>query len=84
MNDYGHIDDETPSLALSVKKEYRRRGIGTALVHEMLGLLKRSGYSRASLSVQKENFAVSMYTKLGFRIFSENDSEYIMLADICA
>jgi len=23
MNDYGHIDDETPSLAISLYKEYR-------------------------------------------------------------
>ena len=32
MNDYGHIDDETPSLALSVLKDFRRRGIATALL----------------------------------------------------
>ena len=82
MDDYGHVDDETPSLALSVKKEYRRRGIGTALVREMLGLLRRSGYARVSLSVQKANFAVNMYTSLGFRIFSGNDREYIMLAEL--
>ena len=37
MNDYGHIDDETPSLAISVRKEYRGRGIGTALMRKMLG-----------------------------------------------
>lgn len=29
MNDYGHIDDETPSLAISIYKEYRGQGIGT-------------------------------------------------------
>ena len=28
MNDYGHIDDETPSLAISLYKEYRGKGIG--------------------------------------------------------
>ena len=32
MDDYGHIDDETPSLAISVKKEYRNRGIGRRLM----------------------------------------------------
>ncbi len=31
MKDYGHIDDETPSLAISLYKEYRNLGIGTAL-----------------------------------------------------
>lgn len=32
MNDYGHIDNETPSLAISLYKEYRHSGIGTALM----------------------------------------------------
>ena len=51
-------------------------------MREMLGLLRRSGYARVSLSVQKANFAVNMYTSLGFRIFSGNDREYIMLAEL--
>lgn len=36
MNDYGHIDDETPSLAISLLKEYRNYGIGTELMKQML------------------------------------------------
>ena len=79
MNDYGHIDNNTPSLALSVKEKYRRQGIGTALVECMLECLRQKGYSQVSLSVQKLNFAVRMYLNLGFEIFSENDNEYIML-----
>ena len=34
MNDYGHIDDDTPSLAMSVYQEYRGHGIGTALLRQ--------------------------------------------------
>ncbi len=79
MNDYGHIDDETPSFAISLYKEYRNKGIGTVLMQEMLKKLIRSGYKRASLAVQKENYAVKMYRKLGFEIFDENEEEYIML-----
>ncbi len=30
MNDYGYIDDETPSFAMSLYEEYRNMGIGTA------------------------------------------------------
>ena len=78
MNDYGHIDNETPSLAISVRKKYRSQGIGTALMRKMLDELKQSGYSRASLSVQKVNYAVKMYQHLGFEVFAENDGEYIM------
>ena len=53
MNDYGHIDEETPSLAISLYKEYRGQGIGTNMMKEMLSLLKTHGYKRVSLSVQK-------------------------------
>lgn len=82
MNDYGHIDDKTPSFAISVYKEYRGRGIGTALMKEMLTTLKRRGYKRASLSVQKANFAVEMYRKSGFQIVAEDEEEYLMLKNL--
>lgn len=79
MNDYGHIDDETPSLAISLYKEYRGFSIGTAMMKEILTLLKSHGYSRVSLSVQKANYATKMYLKVGFEIVKENEEEYIMV-----
>lgn len=79
MNDYGHVDDETPSLAISLYKEYRGCGIGTAMMKAMLFKLKESGYEQVSLSVQKANYAVRMYKALGFEIVDENDEEYIMV-----
>ncbi len=79
MNDYGHIDDETPSLAISLYKEYRGFGIGTAMMKELLALLKSHGYSQVSLSVQKANYAAKMYLKIGFEIVKENEEEYIMV-----
>lgn len=79
MNDYGHIDDETPSLAISLYKEYRGFGIGTAMMKKILTLLKSHGYSQVSLSVQKANYAVKLYLKVGFEIVKENEEEYIMV-----
>ena len=79
MNDYGHIDDDTPSSAISLYKDYRGMGIGTALMKEMLRILKDRGYKQASLAVQKANYAVRMYKKTGFEIIDENEDEYIML-----
>lgn len=79
MHDYGHIDDETPSLAISLYKEYRGQGIGTNMMKEMLSLLKTHGYKRVSLSVQKVNYAAKMYRKIGFNIIRENNEEWIML-----
>ena len=79
MNDYGHVDDETPSIAISVYKDYRGLGIGTNLMKEMVRILKDRGYKQASLAVQKANYAVRMYQKTGFEIVDENEEEYIML-----
>lgn len=82
MEDYGHIDDETPSFAISLYREYMGHGIGTALIVKMLELLRESGYKKASLAVQKENYAVKMYKKVGFEVVGENAEEYIMVCNL--
>ena len=82
MNDYGHVDDETPSFAIALYKNYRGRGIGTQLMIGMLGILKEQGYRRASLSVQKANRAVSLYRRVGFQVIDENAEEYIMVCPL--
>lgn len=79
MEDYGHIDNDTPSFAISLYPEFRGQGIGTALMQQMLELLRFKGYHRASLAVQKANYAVRMYQKVGFEIVDENAEEFIML-----
>lgn len=79
MNDYGHIDDETPSLAISVKKAYRGLGIGTKLMETILKVTNAQGYQRISLSVQKANPAVHLYQRLGFQIIKEKEEEYLMV-----
>jgi ribosomal protein S18 acetylase RimI-like enzyme len=73
MDDYGHVDDETPSFAISLIPECRGKGIGTRLMRDMLNLLKEQGFKRASLAVQKANYAVRMYKNVGFEIIDEND-----------
>ncbi len=82
MNDYGHIDDDTPSLAISLYKEYRNQGIGTELLRRMILLLRQSGYKQVSLSVQKANYAARMYLNAGFKVVNENPEEYIMALDL--
>lgn len=79
MNDYGHIDDETPSLAISLYKDYRGLGIGKSLLKNLLSIFKEKGYTKISLAVQKENYALKMYQSLEFEIIDENEKEFIML-----
>ena len=46
---------------------------------EMLQFLKNKGYKQTSLSVQKANYAVNIYRKVGFEVVKENEEEYIMV-----
>lgn len=82
INDYGHIDSSTPSLAISLYKDYRKHGIVIAMMKEMLNLLRNHGYKSVSLSVQKANYAAKMYQKLGFKIVNENKDEWIMICHL--
>ncbi|MGI6691448.1 MAG: GNAT family N-acetyltransferase [Christensenellales bacterium] len=82
IHDYGHVDDETPSLAISILKEYRNLGIGTQLMKQILTALKAQGYQQVSLSVQKANHAVRLYEKVGFEVARENEKDYIMICKL--
>lgn len=82
MNDYGHMDEETPSLAISLFEDCRNRGIGTMLMKAMLQRLKEAGYRQVSLSVQKANYAMRMYEKAGFRTVRENPEECVMVREL--
>ena len=79
INGYGSIDNVTVEFAISVFDKYQKMGIGTALMKKMLEHLKELNYPKASLAVQKENYAVRMYQKVGFEIACENEQEYIMI-----
>ena len=75
---YGSIDDDTPEFAISLYKDFRGYGIGSEMMKDMLNHLKKAGYKKASLAVQKDNYALKMYLSVGFQIIDENTEEYIM------
>ena len=76
---FGSVDDRTPEFAISLLPEARGKGIGTELMRAMIRHLKVRGYEKTSLAVQKANYAVRMYKKVGFEIIGENEEEYIMI-----
>jgi len=84
---YGHIDNYTPELAISILPEHRGRGIGTMLMKRLFELLRERGYHRMSLSVQKDNPAVRFYKRLGCVITGRktdhaNHEDYIMMKEL--
>ena len=54
MNDYGHVDDKTPSFAISLLKEYRGLGIGTDLMKCMLSWLKKTDMQKLLFLFKKK------------------------------
>ena len=83
IDGYGSIDDYTPEFSISIDKDYRGLGIGTRLMKEMLDLLKKKGYEKASLSVQKDNYALNLYQNVGFSVAMEKEEDYIMVWNAC-
>lgn len=79
---HGYVDDATPELAVSVYPSFRAKGIGSRLMREMLRFLHDTDYMRVSLAVQKDNYAVEMYRKLGFGIVRENAEDYVMVCNL--
>ena len=79
MDDYGHIENGVPSLAISLYEQYRGQGIGTSLMRAVLAELKQRCYAKVSLSVQKANAAVRLYRRLGFVTVRKTDEEYLMV-----
>lgn len=60
---YGFVAPHVPELSIAVAQEARGRGVGTALLKE---LLARAGETPVSLSVETDNPAVRLYERFGF------------------
>lgn len=76
---FGRIDDQTPELAVSVLREHRGRGVGSALLRALIARLRSAGFAQVSLSVQKANPAVRLYRRLGFYVACEQEGELVMV-----
>ncbi|MDL2277113.1 GNAT family N-acetyltransferase [Parabacteroides sp. OttesenSCG-928-G07] len=45
----------------------------------MIKHLSDNGYSQTSLNVKKNNYALTLYKKVGFEIVGEDEEDYMML-----
>ncbi len=76
---YGFISEQIPELSLAVHLEFRDRGIGTMLIRRIIEEYELLGYRKLSLSVSKDNPGFRLYRREKFRIFSENEKDFIMM-----
>ncbi|MCL2674750.1 MAG: GNAT family N-acetyltransferase [Defluviitaleaceae bacterium] len=79
IDGYGHIDNGTPELAVSVLPQHRGKGYGAQMMQLLFEALRARGFTQTSLAVQKTNPAAQFYTRLGYEIIGKNAEEWIML-----
>lgn len=78
IEDYGHVNDQTPSLSVAILPDYRGQGLGRQLLTSLFEDLASKGYEAVSLSVQTANPAYKLYQTLGFAIVKDNGDEVVM------
>jgi ribosomal protein S18 acetylase RimI-like enzyme len=76
---YGYISESIPELTLAVSEEWRGKGIGRELIKRLIAEAKNQNLTKVSLSVEKENFALNLYQKVGFKVYIDNPGDYTML-----
>lgn len=79
---YGFLDEGTPELTIAVVPSRRGRGFGEELLSALLDQAREDGFSSLSLSVEKDNPALHLYERFGFRPVKEMDSTLVMRADV--
>jgi ribosomal protein S18 acetylase RimI-like enzyme len=80
---YGFVDERTPELAIAVVPSARGKGVGSALLHALLGRARSAGYPSISLSVDRNNAgAIELYERHGFARVGEDADSLTMLASL--
>lgn len=79
---WGYVSADVPELAIGVNREARRQGVGGALLVALFRLASERDVPRISLSVEKDNPAVALYERHGFRPVDTVGNAWTMIADV--
>ena len=79
---YGFVDEATPELSIALFPGHRGQGIGTMLLEALEREARRRGIERLSLSVERDNPAVALYERFGFRPRNGEGNAVTMLLEL--
>ena len=85
-----HVRHRT-ELGISIRKDYWRQGIGSALMERLIAFAQKSGFEQIELTVESKNRrAINLYMKYGFTVYGTRphgmkypdgsyDNDYLMI-----
>ncbi len=79
---WGFVDEQTPELNIATVSSFRSRGAGSALLEEMLDLLRAYQHSAVSLSVHPNNRCISLYKRFGFDVYRAYENALTMKKEL--
>jgi len=65
---FGYIGTGVPELIIGVRPVWRAHGVGRALLQRLCDKARADGFARLSLSVERGNFAATLYRSEGFAV----------------
>jgi len=81
---YGFVGEATPELSIAVLPGHRGDGVGTLLLEELMREGRCQGIAELSLSVERDNPALRLYKRLGYRALETEASSLTMVVDLSA
>ncbi len=73
-----HVLDEEELLLIAVVPGARRRGVGAALIEQLVSASRARGVTRIFLEMRRGNPAIHLYRKFGFDPIGERRNYYRM------
>lgn len=65
---FAYVGTGVPELVIGVRPIWRAHGVGRALLQRVVDHARERGFARLSLSVERGNFAVTLYKSEGFAV----------------
>jgi GNAT superfamily N-acetyltransferase len=75
---FGFVNASTPEVSIGVVVDWRGRGIGARMLDALIVRARSEGLPALSLSVEKDNYAVHLYERAGFKRVSAVDGSWTM------
>ena len=75
----GYINETIPVIVIAVHDDFRRQGIGGKMIEWLIDHAANHNIHELSLMVSKENHAIGLYRKCGFREYADKGDSWLML-----